>query len=134
MANETLPKQFIFSEKLDAEYIFSLYADDYLYVEEVFATTLSHFDRDFASIQLAHDSNHLAELRKAVHKIKPTFGFIGLLATQEVCKEFEDLCHEASELNDLASPYRQLRDTLLDAKGIIEKEYTRLKEFNANSI
>ncbi len=135
MANEILPKQFIFNEKLDAEYIFSLYADDFGYIEEVFCTTLEHFDHDFDSIQLAYDNQNISDLRKAVHKIKPTFGFIGLLKTQQLCKDFEDLCSSASSATDgLAIEYKQIRDALLEAKTIIEKEYIRLKEFNANSL
>ena len=134
MANETLPKQFIFNEKLDAEYIFSLYADDFAYIEEVFCTTLTHFDQDFDSIQLAYDNQNISDLRKAVHKIKPTFGFIGLLDTQLLCKDFEDLCSSVSSASGLAGEYKQIRNAVLEAKAVIEKEFIRLKEFNANSI
>jgi HPt (histidine-containing phosphotransfer) domain-containing protein len=134
MANETLPKQFIFNEKLDSEYLFSLYADDFAYMEEVFLTTLQHFDQDFDSLQLAYEAENMADLRKAVHKIKPTFGFTGLLNTQLLCKEFEDKCGAVTPVQDLANDYRQIRNTLIEAKGVIESEYKRLKEFNSNPL
>jgi len=132
MANQILPKQFIFNEKIDAAYIFSLYADDYAYVEEVFDTTLQHFDPDFDSIQLANEVGNLADLRKAVHKMKPTFGFIGMLNIQTICKNFEDACVAAQAVSELTPAYKELIQTLLEAKAIIETELTRLKEFNAN--
>ena len=134
MANETLPKQFIFNEKLDSEYLFSLYADDFGYIEEVFFTTLQHFDQDFDSIQLAYESENIADLRKAVHKIKPTFGFTGLLNTQLICKDFEDKCSAVASVEDLTNEYKHIRNTLIEVKGIIESEHKRLKEFNSNPL
>jgi hypothetical protein len=134
MANETLPKQFIFNEKMDKEWLFSLYADDYVYMEEIFATTLLHFDPDFDSVQLAYEAGNSADLKKAIHKIKPTFGFIGLLDLQLQCKNFEDLCMKVSAISDLAPEYKQIRSLLLEAKPIIESEHKRLKEFNANPL
>ncbi len=134
MANETLPKQFIFNEKLDADYLFSLYADDYEYIEEVFFTTLQHFDQDFDSLKLAYENEILADLRKAIHKIKPTFGFTGLLNTQQECKEFEDKCAAVSSTQDLANEFRQIRNILIEVKCVIESEHIRLKEFNSNPI
>jgi hypothetical protein len=134
MANETLPKQFIFNEKLDKEYLFSLYADDYVYIEEIFATTLQHFDPDFDSVQLAYEAGNSGDLKKAIHKIKPTFGFIGLLELQLQCKNFEDLCLRVPAVTDLAAEYKQIRNQILEAKPIIESEHKRLKEFNANPL
>ena len=134
MANETLPKQFVFNEKLDSDYLFSLYADDYGYIEEVFFTTLQHFDQDFDSIKLAYEHENLADLRKAIHKIKPTFGFTGLLNTQQECKDFEDKCAVVSSIPDVANEYRQIRNTLMEVKSILESEHKRLKEFNSNPI
>jgi chemotaxis protein histidine kinase CheA len=130
MANEILPKQFIFSEKVDAEYLFSLYADDYAYMEEIFFTTLQHFDQDFDSLQLACENENINDLRKAIHKIKPTFGFIGFLDTQLLCKNFEDLCSQVTTIQDLAGEYRQIKNILIETKGVIESEHKRLKEFN----
>jgi HPt (histidine-containing phosphotransfer) domain-containing protein len=132
MGDEILPKQFIFNEKLDSDYLFSLYADDYAYVEEIFDTTLRHFDGDFDAIQLAYDTGNLPDLKKAVHKIKPTFGFIGMPAIQDLCKNFEDNCAAAQSKSELTDQYKTMNQSLLDAKAIIEKDLTRLKEYNAN--
>jgi Hpt domain len=134
MANETLPKQFIFNEKLDTEYLFSLYAGDYAYLEEVFFTTLQHFDQDFDALQLAYENENIADLRKAIHKIKPTFGYTGLLHTQLLCKNFEDSCGEVISMQALAVEYRQIKSALIEVKGIIESEHKRLKEFNSNPL
>ena len=94
MNNQALPKRFIFNEKLDSDYLFSLYADDYPYIEEIFATTLHHFDQDFSAVEIAWESGNVADLKRATHKIKPTFGFVGLPDVQEFCRKFEENCQK----------------------------------------
>ena len=134
MGSEILPNQFIFNEKMDAETLYSLYTDDFAYIEEIFDTTLRHFDADFNSIQSAYENGHIDDLRKAVHKIKPTFGYAGLLQTQSLCKDFEDQCTRAVAITDIAKPYILLKNELLEARDIISNEHSRLKAFNANPL
>jgi hypothetical protein len=134
MGNETLPKQFIFNEKLDNETLDSLYAGDLSYIEEIFATALRHFDGDFDAVQLAFNNQSIEDLKRAVHKIKPTFGFAGLLATQELCRKFEDDCANARATTDLTNQYIHFKNMLQEAKDIIQSEYLRLKAFNVNPL
>jgi len=134
MGSETLPKQFIFSEKMDQDTLYGLYTDDFPYIEEIFATTLQHFDADFGAVQLACEQESIDDLKRAVHKIKPTFGFVGLLDVQHQCKEFEDACSRVSSFTELNGAYTNIRNTLLEAKDTIQNEYLRLKAFNANPI
>ena len=134
MGSETLPKQFIFNEKMDEEALYSLYTDDFAYIEEIFGTILQHFDADFSTIQLAYENGNVEDLKRAVHKIKPTFGYTGLLDVQMTCKNFEDLCAGASELADITDEYIPIKNLLLEARDIIENDYNRLKAFNANPL
>ena len=132
MSRPNFSKKFIFNEKLDHEYLYSLYEDDYQYIEEIFSTTLTYFDADFKAIQEAFETNNISELKRAIHKIKPTFGFVGLPLVQHICKEFEDICQKANASNELKSEYQQIVITLADSKVLIESEYNKLKEFNSN--
>lgn len=134
MAGQTISKQFIFNEKFDGESLFSLYADDFAYMEEIFLTTLRHFDPDFESIKLAYADANIIDLKKAIHKIKPTFGFVGLTGVETSCREFEQLCERSSVIEEVTEQYREICSKLMDAKDIMEAEYKRLKEFNANPI
>src|ERR1700709_1078956 len=116
MRSETLPKQFIFNEKMDQDTLYGLYTDDFPYIEEIFATTLQHFDADFGAVQLAFENGNAEDLKRAVHKIKPTFGFMGLLETQALCKKMEDDCANATSTNNITKEYIHLKNTLLEAK------------------
>jgi len=132
MSGSNFSKKFIFNEKIDADYLYSLYEDDYQYVEEIFQTTLAHFNEDLNSIKDAYETNNISDLKKAIHKMKPTFGFVGLPLVQNICKEFEDICQNATSSNDLTSEYQQIVVTLAESKELIASEYNKLKEFNSN--
>lgn len=132
MNGSNFSKKFIFNEKLDADYLYSLYEDDYQYIEEIFQTTLAHFNEDLNSIKIAYQSNNISDLKKAIHKMKPTFGFVGLPLVQNICKDFEDICQKATTSNDLTSEYQQIVVTLAESKELIASEYNKLKEFNSN--
>jgi chemotaxis protein histidine kinase CheA len=134
MSGQTVSKQFIFNEKIDAESLFSLYADDFSYMEEIFLTTLRHLDHDVEAIKLAYADADVADLKRAVHKIKPTFGFVGLMSVESSCRDFEQLCEHASTTEEIAAEYKEICSKLLDAKEIMEAEHKRLKEYNANPI
>ena len=134
MGSETLPKQFIFNEKMDKDTLYGLYTDDLPYIEEIFATTLQHFDADFGAVQLAYENGNVEDMKKSVHKIKPSFGFMGLLQTQALCKNFEEQCAGAASITDITKEYIHFKNMLLEAKDIIQSEYLRLKAYNANPL
>jgi HPt (histidine-containing phosphotransfer) domain-containing protein len=132
MSRANFSKKFIFNEKIDADYLYSLYEDDYQYIEEIFQTTLTHFNEDYNSIKNAYETNNISDLKKAIHKMKPTFGFVGLPLVQNICRDFEDICQKATSSNDLSSEYQQIVVTLAESKELIASEYNKLKEFNSN--
>jgi HPt (histidine-containing phosphotransfer) domain-containing protein len=134
MNQPTLSKNFIFNEKINGDYLFSLYADDYPYIEEVFAVTLQHFDQDFEFIQAAYEGENITDLKKGVHKVKPAFGFVGLTDIQQICAAFEDACQQATDVSGLKAGYKNLMASLEEGKLIIASEYRKLKDFNANPL
>ena len=134
MNQPTLPKHFIFNEKINGDYLFSLYADDFPYIEEVFFVTLQHFDQDIAFIEVAYAGGNIADLKKGVHKIKPAFGFVGLTDIQQICADFEDACSSASGTDELKPGYKHLVASLEEGKMIVASEYRKLKDFNANPL
>lgn len=134
MMTEGFSKKFIFNEKIDSDYLFSLYADDYPYIEEVFATTLQHYDDDLEVLKVAFGAGSVSDMKKAVHKLKPVFGFVGLTTIQEEVKKFEDLCQKVQTVDELKVDYKQIVTILGESKDLITSEYIKLKAFNANPL
>jgi HPt (histidine-containing phosphotransfer) domain-containing protein len=130
VSNQAEHKTFIFNEKIDKELLISLYEDDFLYMEEIFSITLTQLKPDIIHLNSAFEAADLSTLQKAVHKIKPSFGFVGLPLTQELCKRFEDACAAASSVEQLASAYSELCNQLNESVTIIESEHGKFKEYN----
>ena len=98
-------------------------------MEEIFLTTLSQLLSEFPTLENAFNSGDIIALEKAVHKIKPCFGFIGMPGLQEKCQQFEDQC-KGSTTELMSNSFRTLQETIKASVEIIEQEYERLKSFN----
>lgn len=130
MKDQFLHKKFIFSGKIDSSFLYSLYEDDYIYMEEIFKTTLDELNPLMVDIPTAFNNQDTPGLKRIIHKIKPAFGFTGFLSTEKACKEFEDACFESITIDDLASLYNPLWQTLSESRNLMEHQYQKLKEFN----
>ena len=130
MRNQAEHKTFIFNDKIDTELLFSLYEDDFAYMEEIFSITLSQIKPDISLLKSAFENGDKEEVRKAAHKLKPSFGFVGLPAMQEQCKQFEAECSVITAVEDLGPLYGKLVNALEEHVAIIESEYHKLKEYN----
>ena len=130
MSDSFLRKKFIFNEMIDSDFLFSLYEDDFGYMEEIFKTTLDQLTVVVSQIPAAYNSGDVAGVRKLVHRIKPAFGFTGFLETEKACKKFEDQCTgnmADTELTELYQPFFKL---LQSSEAVMETQYEQLKEFN----
>ena len=130
MSDQTSSNTFVFSDKIDAAYIYNMYEDDYSYIESMFKAVLDHFDEDLAAIQNNYGQKNIDLLRRAVHKVRPAFGFAGMPVVQEKCKDFENKCQAAKSINELEMDYPELIKCLEEAGAVITTEYRKLKSFN----
>ena len=124
------PSAFEFSKSFDTEYLKGLYDNDLVWVEDIFATVLNTYEQDVAVIAQRLSENNLEDLRKAIHKIKPSYGFVGLLPMQQRCQLVEDKCKNASSIDDVKGETQALIAEAERLKAVITTEYKRLKEFN----
>ena len=107
-----------------------MYENDYPYIETIFRAILDTYDEDLAAIHDNYRKKDLELLRKSAHKIKPTFGFAGMLATQEKCKEFEHKCQVAISIGEIEMDFSEWIKQLEEAGTIITEEHKKLKSFN----
>jgi hypothetical protein len=130
MNNYSNGKSFIFNAEISVQSIRDLYGDDYAYIEEVFETVLKEYEILTNNIISAYTSRDIPALKAAVHKIKPIFGFVGLLTVQQQCQQFENSCHLASTIDSLVNDFGSLKDSLIKSKSLIEDEKKKLELFN----
>ena len=125
---------FIFNDKIDTSFLHSMYEHDYAYIEEVFTTTLEELNPDIRSIELAFAAENVLQLKQAVHKIKPSFGFAGFMRAQTLCENFENDCIKAKSINDVSAQYNDLMGVIIETKNILGEELRKLKAFNSKAI
>ena len=130
MSDSSNSPGFVFNDKIDPAQLYALYEYDYQWVEEIFQTTLEHFDGDVGNIDKHLNSGDLPELKRALHKIKPTFGFIGMAGMQERCKHAEDSAASATSIDQVRPEIQQLLIAIGDCKTAIQDDYNRLRLFN----
>ncbi len=123
-------KTFVFNEPIKAQYIIDLYSGDYVMIEETFTDVLGEYASLLENIDAAYQAKDIVALKRAVHKIKPLFGFTGLLSIQSQCLDFEEACETAPSLHVLTTGFTALKNSLLQTRAIIEEEKERLTLFN----
>ena len=132
MNNLKTANTFVFNAEIDANYLNSLYGDDFVYLQEVFETVLEDYQSLTDNIEYSYSSGNLTALRSAVHKIKPVFGFVGLTTVQQLCQDFEQICSEASSPDQVAGDFESLKIKISQSKQLIEEEKKKLEIFNSN--
>jgi len=132
MENKKYSESFEFDKAIDPESIANLYDKDYNWIEEVFSSVLAEYNLGTAKIEQTLTEKDVEGLRKAVHKMKPVFGFVGMLQMQEMCKNLEDKCQGETSIAVLENDTTILLNNLTTCREILEKEYDRLKIFNQN--
>ncbi|MBL7698915.1 MAG: hypothetical protein JNK79_12180 [Chitinophagaceae bacterium] len=122
-------KKFIFNEKIDEDYLFSLYQDDYEYIVEIFNSSLDSLKEETAHLATAFESSDIGLLKNVTHKIKPIFGFTGLLHHQEMLTRFEQLCANAKGISNVTIQYMEVNELLKEGRSILKDDFNRLTEF-----
>lgn len=126
-------KAFIFNEEINAESLNALYGDDYVYIQEVFDTVLKEYVLLADNIMACYSSKNIPALKAAVHKIKPIFGFVGLVDVQEQCQSFEHVCQLASNFDLIDNDYGPLKNKIISSKSLIEEEKKKLELYNSQA-
>lgn len=124
-------KKFIFNTKIDSDWLYTLYEEDYSYIMEVFGNSLETLREEQATLSFAFESNNMDLLRRTSHKIKPVFGFAGLLQYQDQTGIFESACSTAHNTSNLTMQYIELVEVINDGKTIIQEDLKRLTQFMA---
>jgi|SRR5579863_2494643 len=132
MNNLNTSNTFVFNAEIDANYLNSLYGDDFVYLQEVFETVLIDYQSLTDNIEYSYSSGNLSALRSAVHKIKPVFGFVGLTAVQIQCQQFEQICGTVSSPDHLSADFETLKNKIFHSRQLIEEEKKKLEIFNSN--
>ncbi len=128
MRNFTKP-DFVFSPELDGVFLYSLYEDDLAYAKEVFESFLKDTKQEFEQIKEWYKKNEIKNIRHKLHKIKPTFSFVGLPDITEKTEKLIIACDSATDINSIEPTCTDLFTEIEGSFLLIENELKRMKNF-----
>lgn len=130
MYNEDQKTAFLFSPELDNDFLQELYGDDLSQAEMVFESSVQQLHHGQQIMDTRFHDGDLEGLRKAVHKMKPLLGYMGMNSFMEEFASFEHKCAQFQSVADAENGYEQMKAITGEAIKMGEKEVDRLKQHN----
>lgn len=122
----TTNTEFIFSSELNQSFLQALYEGDILYASEVFESFLIDTKAELEEIKKLHLENDVKKIRYKLHKMKPTFGFVGLTALTEEIELVITFCDKSTDMSDAEPAFSKLLIQIENTFPLIEKELKRM--------
>ena len=126
---KTTNDSFLFSPELDNEALQTLYENDFVYTSEVFTMFLKDTKNEFEQIKKSYKEHEIATIRQKLHKIKPTFSFVGLGALTIETESLICRCDTCSSIDEIAQECLALFEKIEQSFVLIERELIRMKEY-----
>jgi HPt (histidine-containing phosphotransfer) domain-containing protein len=120
---------FVFNPKLDHAFLNEMYENDIAYAEEVFSAFLEQTKNEFKQVKNCSAGNDWQCVRQKLHKIKPTFSFVGLTALSEKCEEVISACDNKTDLQSLTPMWLMLEQEIEQSFSTVEAELVRMKTY-----
>jgi HPt (histidine-containing phosphotransfer) domain-containing protein len=121
---------FHYSEGFDVRFLEDLYAGDTIMAEEIFHSSLEQLEESICAADLHVILKDIESLRRIMHRMKPVFGYVGLLFVQELVQQFEDRCDPSRKMEELINAWYYLRQIMCDSMRLAKHECVRLSEYN----
>ncbi len=120
---------FQFNPQLDSAYLQTFYEDDLDYAADMFDTFLEYTVAEFPNLKIAIAGGNMEEIRKAAHKIKPTFAMVGLTTLRDELAEIERLASTNSDIELMERIQADLEDQLNHFIPILEADMHQMELF-----
>ena len=119
---------FCFDKMLDAALLKDLYGDDTFYACDMFEMFLTVAMPEFKLLNLAIESRNTAEVARLAHKLKPTFGMVGLTDLEYKMKSIEEEVKNQAPPSVWIPLFKDLEKFIQPALEVIQSDYNKLKK------
>lgn len=119
---------FAFDERLDTEFLLSIYEGDTEHASIIFSQFLQMAPALMKEIDESYHTGIVESFRQKVHKLKPVFSFVGLTQLTIKAEILEKKCKETSHIHEVSDMYKDLKYNYSQNFPIIENEVKRLNE------
>jgi HPt (histidine-containing phosphotransfer) domain-containing protein len=118
---------FVFDNRLDTEYLQSIYEGDKDYAGIVFEQFVLSYPEQWAAIEESFAKEDIKTYKSHIHKIKATFSFVGLTTLTSKAEIVEKNSVEGYDLYTLTTLHNDFKNSLTELIPIVEEELKRLQ-------
>jgi HPt (histidine-containing phosphotransfer) domain-containing protein len=118
---------FKYDQRLDADFLQSIYDDDTEHAAISFEQFLVKLPAQLKELEDSFITNDITVFKQKLHKLKPTFSYVGLTAITAKAEKIERLCNETPDFDVISGLYVDLKQHLDDFTPIVRAELERLK-------
>lgn len=118
---------FTYDERLDTDFLNSLYEDDTEYASIVFEQFLNSSKEQLKEMDTYFTEGNIELFKQRVHKMKPTFSFVGLTKLTAKAEQIENACKQTTEIHSIKPLYTDFINAFNLMLPVVESEFERLK-------
>lgn len=119
---------FAFDQRLDTEFLNSIYEDDFEHAAMVFEQFLQVAPVQMKEIEDCYIKGDTEPFRQRIHKLKPVFSFVGLTGVTALAEALEKKCKEVTQISEVSSMYLEFKKEYSGYLPVIENELVRMKK------
>lgn len=117
---------FEYDQRLDGGFLQSIYDDDTEHAAISFEQFLLKHPAQLQELEDSFTAGDITAFKQKLHKLKPTFSYVGLTKLTAEAEIIERMCNEIPHLNVISGLYVDLKQHLNDLIPVVEQEFKRL--------
>ncbi|MBT8190629.1 MAG: PAS domain S-box protein [Bacteroidia bacterium] len=121
-ADDNLSDSSPFSRALNIGFLKEIYEEDYSYAKEMFGLFLQSYKEELEQLDKHIEETNIGLAKRSIHKIKPSFGMVGLSGVSE---KF-DLMEGYDDIRNITKSYEEIRYDLEKLMPEVEATYDKL--------
>jgi HPt (histidine-containing phosphotransfer) domain-containing protein len=118
---------FAFDNRLDIEYLQSLYEGDIEYAAVIFEQFLQNYPAQWQELEESIANGDMKACKSHIHKMKASFSFVGLTQLTQKAQVIEQHCTGSDDINTVIALHQDFRTSLAELIPIVEEELKRLQ-------
>lgn len=115
-----------YDSRLDSAFLETIYENNKEDAAIGFGHFLKCYPAQLNELELCFNTGDMNTFRQKIHKVKPTFSFVGLTNITAKAEAIEKSCSENSESAKLNDLYLDFKNTLAELIPVVKEEYNRL--------
>jgi HPt (histidine-containing phosphotransfer) domain-containing protein len=118
---------FAFDNRLDIEYLQSLYEGDTEYAGLIFDQFLQNYPAQWQELEASINREDIKAYKGHIHKMKASFSFVGLTQLTQKAQVIEQHCTENYDIKAITALHQDFKTNLFELIPIVEDELKRMQ-------